>query len=208
MGIEAHKGGISMKKKTTIIVICLFAVVIGVVCLYAYLSTKQRNAMADAKLSEVEMILSRDLSKDYPPTVKQVLSYFTEIQKCLYNEDCTEEEIEQLGMQARLLFDKELQDNNEVATYLIRLKSEVNAFREASYRIYRISIASSNNVETFKEDGYEFARISSTYYVSDKGRTGYQDVVYLMRRDENRQWKIYGWDRAVNVNMGTDAGAE
>lgn len=197
-----------MKKKTTMIVIFLFVVVIGIVCLYAYLSTKQRNALADAKLSEVQIVLSRDLSKDYPPTVKQVLSYFAEIQECLYNEDCTEEEIERLGMQARLLFDQELQDNNDVVTYLIRLKAEVKAFREANYKIYRISIASSNNVETFKEDGFEFARISSTYYVSDKGHTSYQDMVYLLRRDDNRQWKIYGWDRAVNVNMGTDAATE
>ena len=32
-----------------------------------------------------------------------------------------------------------------------------------------------------------------------------QDVIYLLRRDENRQWKIYGWDRAQNVNMGMES---
>ena len=193
-----------MKKNTTKIVIAVAVVIVGLVCLYAFFSTRQRNAMADAKLTKVQIALSRDLEKDYPPTVKQVLSYFTELQQCLYNEECTEEEIEQLGMQAWRLYDKELQENNEVTTYLVRLKDEVNAFHEAKRRIYRISIASSNNVENFKQDGFEFARISCTYYVTEKGSSGYQDTVYLMRRDENRQWKIYGWDRASNVNMGTE----
>ena len=193
-----------MKKNTPKILIAVSVVIVGLVCLYAFLSTRQRNAMADAKLTKVQIALSRDLQKDYPPTVKQVLSYFTELQQCLYNEECTEEEIEQLGMQAWLLYDKELQENNEADTYLVRLKAEVDAFHEAKRRIYRISSASSNNVETFKKDGYEFARISCTYYVTEKGGSGYQDTVFLMRRDENRQWKIYGWDKAANVNMGTE----
>ena len=102
-----------MKKNTTKILIAVSVVIVGLVCLYAFLSTRQRNAMADAKLTKVQIALSRDLQKDYPPTVKQVLSYFTELQQCLYNEECTEDEIEQLGMQAWLLYDKELQENNE-----------------------------------------------------------------------------------------------
>lgn len=191
------------KKNTTIIVIIILAVIVGMVCLYAYLSTKQRNAMADAALSKVQIALSRDLEKDYPPTVKQVLSYFAELQQCLYNEECTIEEIEQIGMQERLLFDKELLENNDETTYLVRLKEEVEAFQKAGHRIYRISIASSNNVDTFKQDGFEFARINCTYYLTEDGHTFIQDMVYLMRRDENRQWKIYGWDRKVDENAST-----
>lgn len=191
--------------KTTIIVIILLIVIVGIICLYAYLSTKQRNALADAALSKVQLTLSRDLEKDYPPTVKQVLTYFSELQQCLYNEECTDEEIEQLGMQTRRLYDKELLDNNDETIYLVKLKSEVKTFQEAGRRIYRISIASSSNVDTFKQDGFEFARLSCSYYISESGHTFIQDMIYLMRRDENRQWKIYGWDRAENVSVGTES---
>ncbi len=196
-GNSMEKNKKANTKKTVIIVSVLMVCVVGILVLYAYLSTKQRDAMADAKLSTVQLVLSQDLEKNYPPTVKQVVTSFVEIQKCMYNEECTEEELEQLGMQARLLYDKELLDNNEVTTYLVRLKTEAEAFKAAERRISRASIAASNNVETFKEDGYEFARIHCNYYYTEKkGPMVLQEIVYLLRRDENRQWKIYGWDKA------------
>ena len=60
-------------------------------------------------------------------------------------------------------------------------------------------------MDTFKQDGFEFARLSCSYYITESGHTIIQDMVYLMRRDENRQWKIYGWDQAENVNVGTES---
>ncbi len=192
-------------KNTTMIVIIIIIVIVGIVCLYAYLSTKQRNVLADSALSKVRLTLSRDLEKDYPPTVKQVLTYFSELQQCLYNEECTNEEIEQFGMQMRRMYDNELLDNNEVIAYMVKLKEDVKVFKEAGSRISRISIAASNNVDTFKQDGYEFARLNCTYYITESGHTIPQEVVYLMRRDENRQWKIYGWDKAENVSVGSES---
>ncbi len=188
--------GKSMKSKTTKIAIIFMVLVVGVVSFYGYLSTKQRQAAAGAEMTAAQIALNRDLENDYPPTVRQVVSYFTEIQECFYNEECTESEIEQLGIQARKLYDDDLLEINEVGTYLLQLKAEIEHFKTNKRKITRISLAASNNVETFKEDGFEFARIHCNYYISENGRLGYQDVIYLLRRDENRRWKIYGWDLA------------
>ena len=38
------------------------------------------------------------------------------------------------------------------------------------------------------------------YTVLDGGQSNLVDMVYLLRRDEGRRWKIYGWDLAQNVN--------
>jgi len=192
-----------MKKNTTKIAIVFMVIIVGVVGLYTYLSTKQRQNQQEAKMTAVQLALSRDLENDYPSTVKQVVTYFMEIQTCLYNEECTEGEIEQLGMQARKLFDDDLLDNNEVGTYLQRLKAEIADFQNKKRKIHSSSkTADSNNVETFQEDGYEFARIHSSYYIAEGGRlSSYQDVVYLLRRDGNRRWKIYGWDRAESEEI-------
>ena len=38
------------------------------------------------------------------------------------------------------------------------------------------------------------------YTVLEGGKSNLVDTVYLLRRDENRRWKIYGWDLAENVN--------
>lgn len=96
-----------MKKSTvrvTIILIILFVVLVGV---YAYLSNKSRSATQEGIMTNVQKVLSRDMEYDYPPTPKELLKYYNDIQKCFYNENCTDEEIEELANRARELYDDE-----------------------------------------------------------------------------------------------------
>ncbi len=189
-----------MKKSTMRITVVFVIVIVLVVGYYAYLSGKSRNTGNEAKMTAVQIVLSRDMQKDYPPTVKEVVKYYTEIQKCLYNEECTDEEVELLGLRARELYDEELLENNEETNNLLQLKSEVASFRSEEKKINSVSVASSVNVDSFTEDGYEFARIQCNYTMLEKGKSTLNSTVYLLRRDEDRRWKIYGWDFAQNVN--------
>lgn len=154
-------------------------------------------------MTPAQTVLSRDLTKNYPATVKEVIKYYTEIEKCFYNEECTDEELEALGMQARMLYDQELLDNNEMAVYITKLKEEVKSFKDAKRRLISITVASSTNVDYFSEDGYDFARLYCGYTIKENnGQTLGEGRIYLLRKDENRQWKIYGWDSDDNVNVG------
>lgn len=189
-----------MKKSTVWVTIILILIVVGLVGTYAFLVSVMKDEAADAVMTPVQAALNRDLSKDYPSTVKEVVKYYTEIEKCLFNEECTEEELEQLGMQARGLYDEELLSNNEAGSYLVRLKDEIKTFQGKGRRYAAISVAGSTSVDTFSQDGYEFARIHCGYTVTEKGQNYTEGRVYLLRRDEQRRWKIYGWDAAQNVN--------
>lgn len=190
-----------MKKKTTTkVAVILFVLILGVVAYFAYLSTKSRDRDEEAAMRAAQLVLSRDLEHNYPPTVKEVMKYYVEIQKCLYSDECGDEEAEQLGMKARALYDAELLEANDVTYHLQQLKAEIASYQEEGQKITAASVASSANVDTFTEDGYEFARIHCVYTVLADGKSNLVDMVYLLRRDENRRWKIYGWDLAKNVN--------
>ena len=191
-----------MKKITIKTTLIFLVLIIGVVAYFAYLSTKSRDRDQEADMRAVQVVLSRDLENNYPPTVKEVMKYYTDIQKCLYAEECADEEIEQLGMKARALYDDELLAANDVTVHLLQLKSEITSFQEDSKKITAVSVASSANVDTFTEDGYEFARIHCMYTILADGQSSLVDMVYLLRRGEDRRWKIYGWDLAQNVNPG------
>lgn len=195
----AEKRG-NMKKVTVIVTIVLIIVVVGVVGVFAYLSGRERDQKDEATLSNVERVLYRDLDNDYPATVKEVVKYYSEIVRLFYAEDTTEEEVEKLGLKARELFDSELLENNETQFYLMNLKADVQDFNESRRFITNVAVASSINVDTFQEDGYEFARISCGYNISEKGVTSQVIIVYLLRKDEKR-WKIYGWEDARDVNV-------
>ena len=189
-----------MKKSTVRVTVAFVVMIVIVIGFYAYLSGKSRAVADDVKMTQIQLVLSRDMQNDYPPTVKEVIKYYMDIQKCLYNEECTDEDVEQLGLRARELYDTELLENNEEEMNLQQLRAEVASFRSDEKKITSITVASRVNVDTFTEDGYDFARIQCSYTVLEKGQSNPTSTIYLLRRDENRRWKIYGWDLAQNVD--------
>ena len=104
-------------------------------------------------------------------------------------------------MRARELYDADLLAINPEEDYLINLLADVNEFKNKKRTITNIAVASSVNVDTFQEDGYEFARIGCEYSIMEGSTNNVVSIIYLLRRDENRLWKIYGWDNAQNVHV-------
>ncbi len=193
-----------MKKTTTRVIItfvCLITLLLGY---YAYLSNKDRQTKEEAAMTPVQEALSRDMKNDYPSTPKEVMKYYNELLKCFYNEACTEEEIDDLGERARELYDAELLEANEFGTYLMRLRAEIADYREKGRRIVSSSVAASTNVDFFEEDGFEFARILCVYNITEGEVNNSTRQMYLLRKDEDRHWKIYGWENAENLEEAQD----
>lgn len=188
-----------MKKSTTRTTIVLAFLILLVVGYFAYLSNRDRYQNKEGSLTAVEKVLVRDLSLGYPPTPKEVMKYYNEIIRCLYNDNCTEEQIEQLGAKAWELYDEELIANNDWDTYLIKLKAEIAEFKDKKRKITSMSLSASTDVKLYTLDGYEFARILSGYNVLEGSSSMPVNEAFLLRRDEEKHWKIYGWDLAQNL---------
>lgn len=191
--------------KMTLVIICLVTALVGY---YAYLSNRSMERIDESNMSAVQSVLSRDLVNDYPATPKEVMKYYNEIMKCFYNEECTDQEIDDLGQKARELYDEELLEANELGTYMIRLRAEIQSYKDNSRRLTSSSVAASTSVKYYEADGYSFARILCGYNIME-GRKNYAvRTVYLLRRDEDRHWKIYGWEPADNLEPDEEAGRE
>lgn len=193
-----------MKKSTTrtaVIVICLIAAMVGY---FAYLSNKSRESQAEKEMTMVQSTLSRNMTTDYPPTPKEVIKYYNDILRCFYNEEHTDEELNQLGCRARELYDAELLEQNELGTYMMRLGAEIQEYKDKKRRITGTAVAASTNVDLFSEDGYDFARLQSNYSIIEGGEKSNTIIVYLLRKDAQKRWKIYGWTSAENVTVGKE----
>lgn len=197
-----------MKKSTIRVTLVCICLLIGVVAYYAYLSGKTQDARKEAALTAAQKVLSRDLGKDYPPTPKEVIKYYNEILKCFYNEECSTDEIADLGEQARLLYDADLLEANQQEEYQLRLQADVADYKANNRRIASTSVAASTSVDYFEEEGFSFARIHCGYNVMEGKSNTLVSQVYLLRRDEDKKWKIYGWDLAENVNPGVNIAGE
>lgn len=196
---SAKKQGNGAALKSGAIILVLVLAMVGY---YYYLSNRQKEKdQEDTKLTVVQELLMRDLKNNYPPTVKEVIKYYSELTKCFYNEQYTDEELEQLAAKARELYDDELKENNDWSKYIIQLQSEISDFKGKSIRVSSYSLPASTDVYEFRENGSEFARIYCTYLLSSGSEKRSVEEIFLLRKDEDGHWKIFGWDLAKNVNI-------
>lgn len=181
--------------KGLIIVIILILLVVGY---YYYLSNRPVEETEEVTISEAQDLLLRDLDRNYPPSPKEVLKYFFEITTCLYNEKLSEEDVNALALKVQELFDDELIANNPQEEYLTELKSEIASFQTSNSQILNYSTSSSVDVDYFEEDGCSFARIYGTYYLQVQKNLKSLEEVFLLRKDEEGHWKLYGWQPIEN----------
>lgn len=199
------KVGDCMKKNsnqgTTKIAIVIAILIVAVTGYYCYLVNRPREAEKEKELTVVDEVLLRNLVHDYPPTVKEVVKYHNEINKCLYNEEVEKETFEKLLKRDRELYDNALLAHNEWDTQSINLLAEVTAFKKANRKLTGTSVGASTDVVYFEKNGYSFAKIPCNYTVL----TGTDSVttmhIYLLRKDNTGHWRIYGWDIADNLDV-------
>ena len=147
-------------------------------------------------MTATEQVLSRNLQINYPQTPKEVLKYYSEITRCFYNEEHTEEELYALAMKALELYDYDLANNKTLEEYLRDLKQEIQDFKAKNYAISSYATSSSTDVYYFKEDGRDFARLYCNYTIRTGTVMDTIEEVFLLRMDLEGHWKIYGWDLA------------
>ncbi len=134
-------------------------------------------------------------------TVREVVKYFGDITLCLFSGSCDENDIDKLAAKLFQLFDGELAENNSWADYLVRLHGEIDEYQKAGQTVTGYAPAGSANVNFFDQDGYEWARLYCTFYIKTGKESKVTNQIFLLRKDADRHWKIYGWDLAENVDL-------
>ncbi len=177
-------------------------VLIGLVLGYFYyLSVRKGGDESDeVEISPVQEVLLRNLDKSYPPSPREGLKDYGQLVQCFYGEEYTEEEFEQLAAKVMELYDDELAGNQTPEQYLENLRWDVDQWKEKETKVSSYSLPSSTDVDFFTEDGYSWARL----YFGMNLRKGTQldviNAVYLLRKDDQGHWKIYGWKLEEDLN--------
>lgn len=179
----------------SIIIVAIMACLI-VIAFYRVTNNKKTEALVEEEthISAVNEILLRNLDQNYPPSPKEVVKYYSELTKCLYNEDCSDEEIEALANKALLLYDDELANNQQWDRYLTDLKSEIATRRSQDYAIMSYSLSASTDVTYFEKDNYECASLYCTLKIRNGANPGTVEELFVLRKDDKGHWRIFGWD--------------
>ncbi|MBQ7556748.1 MAG: hypothetical protein IJT00_01670 [Lachnospiraceae bacterium] len=163
---------------------------------FYYLSNRQRSEEHREEVAEASVLaglLSKNMENDYPPSPKAVVTYFAELEQCLYNEKLSPEELSLLAERMRYMFDDALKEVNSQEQLESQLRNEIAVKDSGNISIFAFKVSASVDVFYFKKDGYECSRLYCTYME----RVGTQMVnsrsVYVLRKDQDGHWKIYGW---------------
>ena len=185
-----------MKKNGIKIVIIGIVLAVLVIGYFYYISNKVEDTKKEEVVEStlVQTVLLRDLDKSYPPSPKEVIKYFSEISKCFYNEKYTEDELYELAMKIEGIYDDELLANQTKEQYLKDLKSDIAEMKANDRSISSYEVSLSTDVEFFYEGEDYCARLYCTYNIRQKSEILQSRVVFILRRDENKHWKIFGWE--------------
>ena len=185
-----------MKKygRTIIVIAVLVALGLGY---YYYLANKDTGKDATdiaADTSEVSVLISKDIMANYPESPKDVVNLYARITKAYYDTSLTDEQIEALGKQARLMFDDELKNTQTDADFYEKLKEDIGNYNSTKTRIssYVIQSATKTKYSTFK--GRQYASIALVYYLRQGDKLIDSPTTFTLRKDDDGHWKILFWE--------------
>lgn len=185
-----------MKKygRTIIVIAVLVALGLGY---YYYLANKDTGKDATdiaADTSEVSVLISKDIMANYPESPKDLVNLYARITKAYYDTSLTDEQIEALGKQARLMFDDELKNTQTDADFYEKLKEDIGNYNSTKTRIssYVIQSAAKTKYSTFKDRQY--ASIALVYYLRQGDKLIDSPTKFTLRKDDDGHWKILFWE--------------
>lgn len=185
-----------MKKygRTIIVIAVLVALGLGY---YYYLANKDTGKDATdiaADTSEVSVLISKDIMANYPESPKDVVNLYARITKAYYDTSLTDEQIEALGKQARLMFDDELKNTQTDADFYEKLKEDIGNYNSTKTCIssYVIQSAAKTKYSTFKDRQY--ASIALVYYLRQGDKLIDSPTKFTLRKDDDGHWKILFWE--------------
>ena len=186
---NSSDGNNSIKGIVVIVILAL-----SVLAYFYVINNRMKRVEKDVdSISAVQELLIRNLDTNYPSTPKEVVKLYSEITRCFYGESYSEDELIKLADMSRKLFDDDLVANQDEDSYLRALKGEIATYRQQNRVISSYSVSSSADVEYYNFRGDEWAQLIAMYSIRTSGKVEPSKERYLLRKDGEGHWKIFGF---------------
>ncbi|TAH66342.1 MAG: hypothetical protein EWM47_10255 [Anaerolineaceae bacterium] len=168
----------------------------AVILVMVYMNqSKQADKLKETsleKLSEVEKLLELDLDKDYPQTPRDVAKLHGDMTRLLYS-GVEDDEIKDLAIKIRDLYDDEFLNTSSEEQYLTNLYTDIALWNRVDRRIEYNLVVNEEDEEIYELDGKNYATAFVSFTITEKGQTS-ELRRYIMRKDNEDKWKVLGWE--------------
>ena len=182
-------------KKSTVKTVTIMIVLAGIIfCAFMYFMNREdAESVSGTEQTEVEKLLAKDFSKEYPPTAREVMKRYARILKCIYSGEVSTDEVAQLGELILGLYSEELLAANPYESYMKELQNEVEEYSEANRVVISYMVDSGDNTITWTKDGIDYSRILATFTTQEDTIFNKSSEEFVLKLDEEGRWKIVGW---------------
>lgn len=174
-------------KSIIIVVFC------ALLCVGYYFYLNQKTSGKEQELSEADKLISKDLDTSYPKTAREVVKFYNRIIKCYHEQEYTQEQLEKLTEQARVLMDEELKEQNPQDAYLEAVKQDIASYEKEGIKISNMSLENTNEIEYKTIKGKDCAYVDADYYLKSKKKSQRVNQTYILRKDDESKWRILGF---------------
>ncbi|MBE5943035.1 MAG: hypothetical protein E7264_10925 [Lachnospiraceae bacterium] len=185
------------KKGMKTFTLVLFLVVLGVLGYYIHLTNGAPGHEDVTPSSEKDILLQYDMVADYPKTVRETVKLHCRYLKYTYNtgltKECSEDDVFVLNQKMRQLFDDELLDLNTPEKQLEALKKDILLYQSNKQKFVSYTLAEPSQIEYNTEGDTEYAKMTVNVAMTMDGASFAMDEEYILRKNQEGQWKILGW---------------
>lgn len=179
-----------MKKAGIVIavVLCVALVCGG----FYYVKNHLGNGRGEDELTEVQKLIARDLSQQYPTTPREVVKFYNRIILAYYEGKLSDDEFDALADQALLLFDAELAEENPKDSYMKSVQADIADFSARKRSIAKANVCDTKDV-MYRNDpsnGDEIAYVLASYFIKTSSNYDKTYQQYVLRKDADGNWKI------------------
>lgn len=193
------------KQKANAFTFRVILIVLAVLAVYFIVSNRTKKGPDAEDGSEVEKLLNYDFVDQYPKTVKETVRLHCRYMKCAYNNEFSEEELKKANEQLRNLYDEELLNYNEESAQLSSLKEDIQYYVDNKQKIISYSFGEDSQIEYNTENNIDYAKIKVTVLLRMDSSSAKGQEEYILRKNDNGEWKILGW-QAVKDATTEDKG--
>ena len=169
-----------------------------------FMMNKQAEKKAEDSVlptTEVGKLLAKDLETKYPETPTEVVKLYWRINRCMYNEDTSDKDMEAVLKQLRNLYDNELlkDEKNTYENMLKKLKDDKKKRVDAGQTFLPSVVQKNNALEIVKMDGKDSTAVMTATTIKGKEETTKVYERFVCRRGDDGKWKILGWQQVTQA---------
>lgn len=174
----------------SIVLLALGAVVV-VGLYFMFVGSKKSPEEEQYNLTAVDDITTTNLEKNYPANPRMVVDLYAKTMQVLYKEEYTEGQQDKMLYVLKGIMDDELLEKQ--VDFSRSMKNEISERKEGDYSISNY-LVQNTEPEVVTVSGKKMCNVQCLFSLRKGTSTVANYYQFILRQDDDKRWKILGWD--------------